>query len=156
MIFFEKDFPFSPLKKWNTLEKSFEKTQQELSDFLNKLGSDEEFTSQGNYPKCNVIEYNDSVLIQAEIVGYSKEDISLDVTEYTLTISGKNKPIPANEIEPKYLLRELKRSSFKRTFQFGNKFDMDNISSTFKEGILLITIPFLKEEKPKTKQIEIK
>lgn len=109
--------------------------------------------SQGSYPKANVIEFEDHVKIIAEIAGLNKDDIKVDVEGYVLTISGDSN-VKHNE-KGTYLIKELKHSSFKRSFTFGNKFNMDSISADFNEGILTIKV-MKKDLEPKvSKQIEI-
>jgi len=155
MIFNERTFPFGPLTKWNTFEKDFNDISQTLSEFFKEASKTEnQFNSYGIFPKVDITQDEYKVEIEADIAGYSIGDISIDVTEHTLTISGEKNQ--GKEEVKKYLLKELKRSSFKRTFTFGDKFDLDNITSQFREGLLFIQIPLVKKTQPKSRKIEIK
>lgn len=156
MIFNERTFPFGPLTKWNTFEKDFNDISQTLSEFFKEASKTEnQFNSYGTFPKVDITQDESKIEIEADIAGYSIGDISIDVTEHTLTISGEKKN-QGNEKTQKYLLKELKRSSFKRTFTFGDKFQMDEITSQFKDGLLFIQIPLVKKTQPKSRKIEIK
>ncbi len=106
------------------------------------------------YPKVNVYEYDDKIGIVAEIPGLDKKQVSVDVEEGTLTISGDKHHALENS-GAKVIRRELKQSSFKRSFELGELLDGDDISASFKDGILSINIPKVKPEKPKTKSIKI-
>ena len=109
--------------------------------------------TQGSYPKVNVIEFDDKVRIVAEIAGLTKDDIKIDIDEYVMTISGDSQ-VKSDE-KGVYLIKELKHSSFKRSFTFGDKFDMENVSAEFNEGILNIEI-IKKTPEPKiSKRVEI-
>lgn len=110
--------------------------------------------SQGSYPKVNVIEFEDKVRIVAEIAGLTRENISIDVDEYVLTISGDSHI--KKEEEGIYLIKELKHSSFKRSFTFGDKFNMEDISAEFNEGVLQIEVAKKTPEPKISKKIEIK
>ena len=44
--------------------------------------------NQGAYPKVNVYEYDDKIGIVAEIPGLDKKNVSVDVEDQVLTISG--------------------------------------------------------------------
>ena len=44
--------------------------------------------NQGAYPKVNVYEYDDKIGIVAEIPGLDKKNVSVEVEENVLTISG--------------------------------------------------------------------
>ena len=96
------------------------------------------------YPKVNVY----------EIPGLKKKQLNIDVEDGVLTISGDKHNI-LNEADAKILRRELKQSSFKRSFELGDLLDGDNISANFTDGILSISIPKLEPEKPKKKSVKI-
>jgi HSP20 family protein len=109
--------------------------------------------TQGSYPKVNVIEFEDKVRIVAEIAGLTKDDIKIDIDEYVMTISGDSQ-VKSDE-KGVYLIKELKHSSFKRSFTFGDKFDMENVSAEFNEGILNIEIAIKTPEPKISKRVEI-
>ena len=106
------------------------------------------------YPKVNVYEYDDKIGLVAEIPGLKKKQLNIDVEDGVLTISGDKHNI-LNEADAKILRRELKQSSFKRSFELGEQLDGDNISASFTDGILSISIPKLEPEKPKKKSVKI-
>jgi HSP20 family protein len=109
--------------------------------------------TQGSYPKVNVIEFDDKVRIVAEIAGLTKDDIKIDIDEYVMTISGDSQ-VKSDE-KGIYLIKELKHSSFKRSFTFGDKFDMESVSAEFNEGILNIEIAKKTPEPNISKRVEI-
>ena len=106
------------------------------------------------YPKVNVYEYDDKVGIVAEIPGLEKKDLTVEVEDGTLTISGVKHHIKEDE-GAKVLRRELKASSFKRNFEIGENLDGENIKAVFKNGILNIDIPKIEPEKPKKQFVKI-
>jgi len=106
------------------------------------------------YPKINVYEWDTKVGVIAEIPGLSKKDLSVEVTDGVLTISGdKHKLFDVKDA--KVLRRELKESSFKRQFELGEELDGKNISAKFEDGILSIDIPKIEPEQPKTNKVKI-
>jgi HSP20 family protein len=106
------------------------------------------------YPKVNVYEYDDKIGLVAEIPGLKKKQLNIEVEDGVLTISGDKHNI-LDETAAKILRRELKQSSFKRSFELGEQLDGDNISANFTDGILSISIPKLEPEKPKKKSVKI-
>ena len=106
------------------------------------------------YPKVNVYEYDGKIGIVAEIPGLEKKDLTVEVEDGTLTISGVKHHIKEDE-GAKVLRRELKASSFKRNFEIGENLDGENIKAVFKNGILNIDIPKIEPEKPKKQFIKI-
>jgi HSP20 family protein len=104
----------------------------------------------------DVIDYNDRVEILAEIPGLSKEEVSVDVQENVLTISGqKIKKVDDKESLGKYIRRELKHSSFKRSFTLGDQIDRRSPSAKFENGLLKVTLLKIKPTIPETKKIKI-
>ena len=96
--------------------------------------------SDVSYPKVDVIDYPDRIDLIAEIPGMEKEDIDISVDNDLLILSGSRKNL--REKDAKYILKELKSSSFKRTFRFGTKmYDATKISAKFTNGILILSLP---------------
>ena len=106
------------------------------------------------YPKVNVYEYDDKVGIVAEIPGLDKKQLNVDVEDGVLTISG-DKHSTFEDDGAKVLRRELKQSSFKRSFELGEQLDGDNINASFKDGVLSVSIPKIEPEKPKKTFVKI-
>ena len=106
------------------------------------------------YPKVNVSEYDDTVGVVAEIPGLDKKDLSVEVENGVLTISGDKHGL-FDDKGAKVIRRELKHSSFKRSFELGELLDGDNIKASFKDGLLSIEIPKVEPEKPKTNKVKI-
>ena len=107
------------------------------------------------YPKVNVYEYDDKVSIVAEIPGLDKKQLNVEVEDNTLTISGDKHGV-WEEDGATVLRRELKASSFKRSFQLGELLDGNNIKANFKDGILSIEVPKKELEQPKKTFVKIK
>ena len=110
--------------------------------------------SNSAYPKVNVYEYDDKVGIVAEIPGLSKKQIKVDVEDNILTISGDKHSV-WDDAKAKVLRRELKQSSFRRSFTLGELLDGDNVSANFKDGILSVEIPKTEPVVPKKHSIKI-
>jgi HSP20 family protein len=73
-----------------------------------------------------------------------------------ITLKGE-KANKANEKEGgTYLRREVKRSSFLRSFTADSKiFDLDNVKASFEDGVLELQIPKREPEQPKKRTIKI-
>ena len=110
--------------------------------------------NKGAYPKVNVYEYDDKIGIIAEIPGLVKSNVSVDVEDQVLTISGDKHGIEdTNGV--KCITRELKQSAFTRSFNLGEHLDGDNVSATFKDGLLSIHVPKIEPEQPKKHSVKI-
>ena len=109
--------------------------------------------NKGAYPKVNIYEYDDKIGIVAEIPGLDKKNVTVDVEEDVLIISGVKHGL--DDSGGKCITRELKQSSFKRSFNLGEHLDGDNVEASFKDGMLSISVPKKEPEKPKKKFVKI-
>ena len=113
--------------------------------------------TKGAYPKVNIVSHDDKVEIVAELAGFSKKDINLEIEEGLLTISGKSPSCVDDDKDgPTYYLRELKRSSFKRSFKINDNLDMESVVASFDNGLLTINLPRIPEEVKLAKKVTIK
>ena len=111
-----------------------------------------EFFGNNSYPKVDVTDHPDKIVIEAEIPGLTKEDVSVDLEQRVLTISGGKRDTVVDE-NARYIRKELKRSSFKRSFKLGDNMKVKNIEADFNNGLLNITVP--KREKDEPRKVKI-
>ena len=109
--------------------------------------------NQGAYPKVNVYEYDDKIGIVAEIPGLDKKNVTVDVEEDVLIISGDKHGFDSDG--GKCITRELKQSAFTRSFNLGEYLDGTKVSAKFKDGMLSISIPKIEPEQPKKHSVKI-
>ena len=86
--------------------------------------------------------------------GVKKEDIEINMTDQSITISGEKKK--EEKIDKKGFYR-LERSygSFTRSFTFPSEVRTDDVKATFKDGVLEIRIPKTEEAKKKARKVSI-
>ena len=109
--------------------------------------------NKGAYPKVNIYEYDDKIGIVAEIPGLDKSNVSVDVEEDVLIISGDKHGFDSDG--GKCITRELKQSAFTRSFNLGEYLDGTKVSDKFKDGMLSISIPKIEPEQPKKHSVKI-
>lgn len=111
-----------------------------------------EFFGNNSYPKVDVIDYDDKITIEAEIPGLSKDEVSVDLEENVVTISGL-KHSHTEDTSLRYIRKELKRSAFKRSFKLGENLNLKKVKADFENGILLVSVPKTEPTKPKKVKI---
>ncbi len=104
-------------------------------------------------PVVDTYEKDDVIVVKAELPGVSKEDISIDVKDNILTLSGERKHDEEVK-EEDYYRRERFYGRFQRSFTLPEAIDPEKIEANYKDGVLEIRIP--KPEAAKAKKIEIK
>jgi molecular chaperone IbpA len=109
-------------------------------------------TSNSNYPPHNIVKYNETHYgIEVAVAGFSKEEITVEVDQDQLTITGKK----SSEAESKeYLHRGLAARDFEQQFTLAEYMTVN--SAEVKDGMLKITIERIIPDALKPRQIEIK
>lgn len=103
--------------------------------------------------KVDIREDEKNYILEAELPGVDKEDISLEVEENTLTIS-VNHNEEVNEEHKNYIRKERYRSSMVRSFAVNNIIP-DQTTAKFENGVLTITLPKKEEKFAHKRRIDI-
>ena len=94
--------------------------------------------------------------MEAELPGFKKEDISVDVKDGYLTISAtRNEEKDEKNEKGEYIRRERRYGSFSRSFDI-SQIDQAGISAGFENGVLKLVLPKIDSHEKEIKKIEIK
>ncbi len=118
-----------------------------LDDFFDDFGK-----GKSNDMKCDVYEDGNNYVVEMDIPGFNKDEISIDVEKGYLTISAERDALKEEE-EKNYIRKERVYGSAKRQFYVGDV-EEDSIKANFKDGVLKVVVP-KKEEISNKKKIEI-
>jgi len=99
-------------------------------------------------PLVDILDTETAIVIEVEVPGIDKDDISIDLKENVLTIKGERKQ-QADRQDENYYQRERRFGWFQRTFTLPGYVQPESIKATFKQGVLKIEIPKPEERKPK-------
>ena len=113
------------------------------------------YTSHSNpvdTPSVNVIESDIDYRLQLVAPGKNKEDFTIELDEGVMSIATENET-PENNKEENYTLREFVFSNFKRAFKLPDTVAIDKIKAEYKNGILTVTLPKVKESLPQPKKL---
>jgi HSP20 family protein len=103
------------------------------------------------FPALDVREKEEALVVEAELPGMKKEDISIRLHDGVLTLSGERK----GEAEGGRGLRaERFRGRFERSIQLPFEVQGDKVKATYREGVL--TVELAKSEAAKPRQIEVR
>lgn len=124
-----------------------------FSDAMDEFFNDAVSSRQSRFvPSIDFSETEKSYEVHVQLPGMKKDDISVNLENGTLTISGERKF--ENEEKDKTFHRvETRYGAFSRSFQLPDNVDPDSVNATYKDGILAVTIN--KNEKQLKKQIKI-
>lgn len=134
---------YNPFREMDTLNRAFFSdpffgSAYEMSSFRTDISLD------GN-----------NVILEAELPGFDKEEIKLELKEDVLTISAEHNSDEGEKDENgKYITRERRYGSFTRSFDVSG-IDTDAISAEYVNGVLKLTMPKKTPEEPVARQITI-
>lgn len=100
-------------------------------------------------PRVDAVEKKDSYQLTVELPGFSKEDLKIEVKDGVLEIASENRPTEEKAEEGTWLIRERRNLRFKRSFQLPRDVKTDAVEASFKDGLLVLTLPKAEESKPK-------
>lgn len=143
---------------WNGNDDWFDNEFNAMDRAMNRLWGGNALAADTAAMKTDVIEEDKDYKLQADLPGFNKEDIHVDMTNGSLTISAKHSENNDKKDENgKYIRRERSYSSYKRSFQVDKNLKPEDISAKYENGVLTLVIPKKEAlpEKEEPKQIEI-
>ena len=129
-------------------------------DIFNAFNDFEKNFIGGSMPvntcKTDIRDEGEKYVMEAELPGFTKEDIKLDINGSYLVLTAEHKnEKDEKDDKGKYIRRERTYGSYTRSFDITGV-DTENISAEYKDGILKIDLPKKASEEPPVKRLEIK
>ena len=128
---------YDPFRAFDELERSFFGNQPAVSAF-----------------RTDVTDTGDAFRLEAELPGFKKEDIRIDIENDCLTISAERKADNSEE-KPNFVKRERIYGSFSRSFDVSG-INVENIDAEYTDGVLNIILPKKAAEIPASRRLEIR
>jgi len=94
------------------------------------------------FPRADIIDLEDKVIVRAMVPGYRKEDIEVSLTDDTITIRGKAEH-REEEKKAEYYRTEVFHGDFVRTLALPAKIDDAKAEALYKDGVLELALPKL-------------
>lgn len=105
--------------------------------------------------KTDIKDEGDKYLMEAELPGFEKSDIKLDISGDTLTLSAEHSDSSEKKDGDNYVCRERSYGSYQRSFDISG-IDADKIDAEYKNGILYMTMPKKQKAQPEIKRLEVR
>lgn len=106
--------------------------------------------------RTDIQDNKDEYILEAELPGFAKDDINIEINKDYLTISAERRN--TNEEKDKdgrFIRRERSYGSFQRSFNISNV-KSEEINAEYKNGILKVLLPKKEETQPSSRRLEIK
>ncbi|MCO6146727.1 Hsp20/alpha crystallin family protein [Flavobacterium sp. NRK1] len=104
-------------------------------------------------PPVNVKETDTAFSLEIIAPGLKKENFNIEVEKELLTISSEIKEEKSEEQEGKFMRREFRAASFKRSFKLPENVKSEDINAAYQDGILVLNLPKKEEELPQAKRL---
>ena len=140
------------LARWNP-NRDMMSVRDEMSRVLNEAfgrgTNDESAWFSGAWtPPVDIYETDEALVMKAELPGFSKDDISIELKENTLVIKGERKH--EDEVkEGNYHRMERSYGAFQRAFMLPMTVDQEKVKASYNDGILELRLPKVQAAQPK-------
>ena len=103
-------------------------------------------------PSVDIFETDRELTVLADLPGVTAENLTIDLRENTLTLTGEVEPFEkANEED---ILIEYEIGKYYRQFSLSSLIDQSQIDAKLTDGVLRLTLPKVAEAKPR--KIEVR
>lgn len=126
-------------------------------DFFNNFNNGMErrtLSKLVNTCKTDVRENEKDFILESELPGFSKEDISIEICGNILSIKAEHKSNTQEENNENYIYRERLSKSYQRSFRLDG-IDSEMINASYKDGILTLIMP-KKKDNSLSRKVEIR
>ena len=103
--------------------------------------------------KTDIIDKGDHYLLDAELPGFAKEDINLDIADDRLTISAQHNS-ENEEKKDNFVRKERTFGAYTRSFDISS-IKADGITASYKNGVLELKLPKLEDKASPSRKIDI-
>ena len=136
-----------PYRKHNDLYNPF----HELEEFERSLFAPDTLASF----RTDIEDAGDKLVLSADLPGFRKEDIHVDIDSDRLTINAeRHSNYEKKDNRGNYLRCERSYGSYSRSFNIKG-IDADAISASYNDGVLTLTMPEKTPEIPAARRLEI-
>ena len=148
---------FSPGSNYPTLRDEMDRLFDVAFPALSSLQRGGPFGEwQSEFP-VDLYQDKDAYTVRAELPGFRKEDIGVDVADGILTITGHQKTeTKSSEKKEKDATATVQERRVSRAIALPENLAADKIRAAYENGILTVTLPKREEVKPKQIAIEVK
>lgn len=121
---------------FETMERRFNELRRELLGEGLHVHNGHWFSS----PAVDLVEEGDSFVMTAELPGFDKKDVGIEVDEEGVHVSA-TRTSEKDVRHRKYVRQERHSESFERYVEFPSPVSPEGAKATFRNGILEITVP---------------
>jgi HSP20 family protein len=100
-------------------------------------------------PRVDLLEHEQEFVLVADLPGMTQEDFNVSVQDDVLTLEGKRTLAPAENGQGRYHYSERMSGTFCRRFLLSTAVNAEQITATYKHGVLEVHLPKAVEAQPR-------
>lgn len=135
------------LTNYNRSNSPFDFIDSAFDDLFRPLFYDEKLDAM----KTDIRETKDAYILDVEMPGFEKSEISMDVENGYLTIRAEKSEKDEEDKKEHRYVRKERSVSCQRSYYIGDA-DEDSIKAKYDKGVLTVTLPKKEEKKPAPKK----
>lgn len=132
-----------------------------LRDAMERLFDDRTFRPLWHWngdrevaPRLDLYTTPEAVIAKVALPGLKPDDVDVSIVDDVVTIQGSYKE-EKETTETGYLMKELERGSFTRSFTLPTAVRADAATAAYADGVLTLTLPKTEEVKPTHVKVEV-
>ncbi len=133
---------------WHRRWDPFRDFQREVGRLFESLEPTEHWRVARGVPPINLYDSGESYVLTALLPGVGPEEVDLSITGETLTIRGDRKR-PDGVTEENFRRQERPFGRWTRTITLPDRVNSTQVSASFANGVLTVTLPKAEEAKPR-------
>ena len=125
----------------------------EFNRLFNTLFEAGDTQAQRWVPAMDLVEADDHFVLKADLPGLTEDDVSIEIQDSTLTISGERREDHEQKERGWYRVERM-FGRFSRSLTLPEGVNAEGVSASFDKGVLEVRIPKPEERKPRRVQIK--
>lgn len=131
----------------------FEMAQREFDNMLGRFVGSRLMDNDASLAPfaVDVREDGDHLYVEADMPGFKKDEVDINVENQTLTISAEHRDDDKSDNKDKgeWHLRERRYTRFQRSFTLPPTIDTQSVQARLNDGVLTVTLTKREETKPR-------
>ena len=142
---------WEPVREFGTIQNEMNRL---FNSFFDTPTHSNGATARRWIPAMDLVETEDAYVLSADLPGLSESDVSIEVEDNILTVSGERKA-EHEDRKAGYYRVERSYGSFRRALTLPEGVDPEAVTANFDKGVLQVTVPKPEQQAPRKVQITV-
>ncbi len=125
-----------------------------VKDFFNEKAEFTKIDNRTVNQPVDIYEDKDGLTFEIACTGIPKELVDIELKGDYLCVKYDKGDLPKADNERRYFHSSVKKSSFNIGWKVARRFELAKANAEMNDGLLVVTIPYANENKPKTLKIK--